>query len=185
MTIEFVSGDLLNPMKEDAIAHGCNCIGSMGAGVAKEIHDKWPFDMTKAYKRLCAEGWEHSFGRDSDPLEPGDVQCLQYKGLPLLINLFTQKDIWTQKDGSSPAKLEWVERSFRNMLSEILPLGRIKTVGMPRIGAGLGGLNWEDVKALMIEILGPIQNIHFVVYEHYVPGVKNEMPEVLEACKQV
>ena len=184
MTIEFVSGDLLNPMKEDAIAHGCNCIGTMGAGIAKEIQSKWPFAMIKAYKRLCSEGWEHSFGIPNDPLEPGQVQYLKFKGFPLLINLFTQRGIWTQKDGSPPAKLKWIETCLLNMVSELSLVGEIKTVGIPRIGAGLGGLNWEDVKALMIEILGPVENIHFVVYEHYVPGVKNEMPKMLEESKQ-
>ena len=52
MTIEFISGDLLNPIKEDAIAHGCNCLGTMGAGIAKEIKNRWPEEMMKSYRSL-------------------------------------------------------------------------------------------------------------------------------------
>lgn len=170
MTIEFVSGDLLNPMKEDAIAHGCNCLGSMGAGIAKEIRDRWPFDMTKAYKRLCSEGWEYPLlGIPNNPIKPGDVQYLKYKNFPLLINMFTQKDIWTQKDGSPPAKLEWIKKCIENIVDTVVT-SKVRTIGVPRIGAGLGGLRWEDVKALMIEICEPVENLHFVVYEHYIQG---------------
>ena len=164
MTIEFISGDLLNPMKEDAIAHGCNCLGTMGAGIAKEIKNRWPEEMMKSYRSLCKGGWS-----STSPVKPGDVQYLWHTGLPLLINMFTQKDIWTQRDGSSPAKLEWIKKCIENIVDTVVT-SKVRTIGMPRIGAGLGGLKWEDVKALMIEICEPVENLHFVVYEHYFQG---------------
>lgn len=160
MTVEFVRGDLLNPMKEDAIAHGCNCLGRMGAGIAKEIKRIWPEEMMEEYEKLC-----------SSSIQPGEVQYLSYSGFPLLINMFTQKSIWRDKAGLSPAKLEWIKECLEDIIQKLSNSNsQIKTVGMPRIGAGLGGLEWKDVKALITKVCGPVSDLHFVVYEHFIPS---------------
>jgi O-acetyl-ADP-ribose deacetylase (regulator of RNase III) len=53
MPILFVSGDLFdNAYGVRAIAHGCNCQGSMGAGIAKAIRARYPA-MYEEYRRSC------------------------------------------------------------------------------------------------------------------------------------
>ena len=53
MPIRFVSGDLFdNAHDAQAFAHGCNCQGSMGAGIAKTFRARYP-DMYEEYRRRC------------------------------------------------------------------------------------------------------------------------------------
>lgn len=49
--IEIVNGDILTA-KEDVICHQVNCMGNMGAGVAKSICQRWPV-VKKEYVRFC------------------------------------------------------------------------------------------------------------------------------------
>jgi len=53
MPIEFIKGDLFaNRYKARALAHGCNCQGSMGAGMATGFRDRYPA-MRAEYRRRC------------------------------------------------------------------------------------------------------------------------------------
>jgi O-acetyl-ADP-ribose deacetylase (regulator of RNase III) len=53
MAIRLVSGDLFDTEYDaQAIAHGCNCQGSMGAGVAKTIRARYP-EMDAEYRSRC------------------------------------------------------------------------------------------------------------------------------------
>ncbi|MFL5340174.1 MAG: macro domain-containing protein [Gemmataceae bacterium] len=53
MPLQFVAGDLSkNRFKAQALAHGCNCAGSMGAGIAVGFRERYPA-MFEEYCRLC------------------------------------------------------------------------------------------------------------------------------------
>ena len=53
MPIQFVTGDLFqNRVKAEALAHGCNCAASMGAGIAVGFKERYPA-MFEEYKRRC------------------------------------------------------------------------------------------------------------------------------------
>jgi O-acetyl-ADP-ribose deacetylase (regulator of RNase III) len=53
MPVETVKGDLFaNRFKAQALAHGCNCQGSMGAGIATGFRDRYP-EMYAEYRRRC------------------------------------------------------------------------------------------------------------------------------------
>jgi len=53
MAIEYVKGDLFrNRYKAAAIAQGCNCKGSMGAGIAVGFKERYP-EMFEEYRRRC------------------------------------------------------------------------------------------------------------------------------------
>jgi O-acetyl-ADP-ribose deacetylase (regulator of RNase III) len=56
--IEFVSGDLFaNAQEVEAFGHGCNCQGSMGAGIARTFRQHYP-KMYEQYRARCkAENW--------------------------------------------------------------------------------------------------------------------------------
>lgn len=45
----------------------------------------------------------------------------------------------------------------------------MKTVGLPRIGAGLGGLPWADVRALVASV-GATTPVELMVFEEFAPG---------------
>lgn len=74
MPIRFVSGDLFsNAFRAKAFAHGCNCRGSMAAGIAVGFKERYP-EMYEEYRRRCK----------AKPREfnPGDVFLWQQKGKP-------------------------------------------------------------------------------------------------------
>ena len=150
MPIEFVKGDLLSTDDFCAIAHGCNCAGAMAKGIAKEIRNRWP-EMYYEYRRRCQEG----------RFNLGDV-FVWTDGKTTIFNLGTQRS-W-----KTAAELPAIEQSLKRM-SDLAERKGITKIGLPRIGAGLGGLDWTHVKALL-ENIARRTSIHFVVFEEYEPA---------------
>lgn len=154
MPIKFVEGDLLATNGLSALAHGCNCQGAMGSGIAIGFKERFP-EMFETYLRMCTTG---SFA-------PGS--CYMYfdtSTKDIVFNLATQNRF----TGPERAKLEWIRESMTDML-RIAKEKKLSTIGLPRVGAGLGGLVWENVKALMEELADTTTTI-LVVFEEYVPN---------------
>jgi len=145
-----VSGDLFAEDSPRAVAHGCNCAGAMGKGIAVEFRRRFPA-MYEEYRVRCADG---RFGL-------GDV-FLWREGERAVFNLGTQKT-WRTK-----ARLADVETALGAMAALAAREG-VSEVGLPRIGAGLGALPWADVRALM-ERIGAETAVTVVVFEHYASG---------------
>ena len=99
----------------------------MGKGIATEFRRRWP-GMYAEYKRRCTDG---SFGL-------GDVFTWDAEDR-VIFNLGTQRT-WRTK-----AELSAIHRSVREMLRQAETRG-LPAVGLPRIGAGLGGLDWPAVE---------------------------------------
>ena len=59
MSIVFLKGDLFNHGDLQTFAHGCNCAGAMGKGIALEFRRRFP-SMYLDYKQRCADGLEVS-----------------------------------------------------------------------------------------------------------------------------
>lgn len=146
--IEWATGDLFAADDLPGLAHGCNCAGAMGAGIAVEFKRRWP-DMYEAYRRLCAEG----------RFQPGDVFVWEAPDR-VVFNLGTQRT-WRTK-----ATLEAIEASLRRTLELAAEKG-VARIGVPRIGAGLGGLPWADVRAVLERVAADAPTT-LVVFETYV-----------------
>ena len=114
----------------DSVAIPVNCVGVMGKGLALAIKNKMPKDESQYYQFLC------------DTAKPGEaIMGLSDK----FIYCFT-KDHW----GYS-SRVSWIE----GCLQGLMLLGKAeKTLLLPRLGCGLGGLRWEQISYL---------------YDHYVP----------------
>lgn len=157
MSVTYTKGDIWNS-GAPAIAHGVNCVGVMGGGVALQVRSRYP-DLYDKYRSLCAEGF----------LLPGDVFIWSplKQGLPLVINLATQLDL-------NGASLQWVNDSLRQLrlLCEGQP-NQYQHIAMPQIGAGIGGLVWEDV-AKLIELWFATSDTHIEVFE-YVPPASTKL----------
>ena len=145
MPIDFVTGDIFHTSAQ-TIAHGCNCRGRMGAGIALDIKRRYPA-MFKEYRRMC---YKREF-------KPGD-HFLYTQSTPWILNLATQ-------DSTGGAKLQYVEQCLDGFCRYYEQQG-IDSLALPRIGAGLGGLEWGDVKGLIIETLGELP-ISIKVYEAF------------------
>jgi len=124
-----VTGDLFE-LDLPAIGHGCNCAGAMGAGIAGEFKRRFP-RMYREYWRRCQVG--------RFPL--GDVFVWPDDRV-VVYNLATQPL------PRPPAVLDAIDTSVRAALDDARRRG-LSRLGLPRIGAGLGGLAWPDVAAVL------------------------------------
>lgn len=161
MPIVFESGDLFeNRHGAAAFAHGCNCQGSMGAGIAKAFREKYP-SMFEAYRARCK----------ASPREFNLGDCWLWKAddRPWVFNLGTQEGYWRSR-----ATYEAVEASLRALRSQADAEG-VGRIAMPRIGAGLGGLSWKKVRAIIEAVFEGWPGT-LVVYETFVPTENPDEP---------
>jgi O-acetyl-ADP-ribose deacetylase (regulator of RNase III) len=89
MGISWVSGDLFsNAYHVQAFAHGCNCAGSMGAGIAVGFRTRYPA-MYEEYRRRCKA--------TPRELNPGDAFLWKDVGQPWVFNLARQEHYWRSR----------------------------------------------------------------------------------------
>jgi O-acetyl-ADP-ribose deacetylase (regulator of RNase III) len=140
MPIEFVTGDLfVNRFSAQALAQGCNCQGSMGAGIATGFRDRYP-EMYAEYRRRCKA--------EPRRFNLGDAMLWKADDRPWVFNLGTQEKYWRAR-----ASYEAIETALRKMRRRA-NRERIASIAMPRIGAGYGGLSWKKVRAVIEKVFG-------------------------------
>lgn len=135
--IEYRKGDLFAQYSANVLVHGCNQQGFMGKGIAFGFRRRW-YSMYKNYKYLCETG----------KLGLGDVffwitENHLVSGNLTIANLISQSAINQQ------ASVWAIERG----LNKIISLHEYDVIAMPKIGCGLGGLNWEQDVAPIVEKL--------------------------------
>jgi O-acetyl-ADP-ribose deacetylase (regulator of RNase III) len=136
--IEEVHDADLFDIPADAIVNPVNCVGVMGKGIALEIKKRYPKSY-RAYKVACECGH----------LRPGVLFYVAGQGGERSIVHFASKDHWRQ-----PSKLEWVQAGLEDLRRHYTAWG-LKSIAMPQLGCGLGKLNWEDVRPLILTALEP------------------------------
>lgn len=150
MTVAYRAGDLFDSGLP-GLAHGCNCAGVMGAGIAVEFRRCWPA-MYQQYRSACQAGKFQLGGvyvwRTFIP--DGDAG-------PVIFNLMTQQAPGVQ------AELPAIGKAVRTMTGWAEYHG-LAAVGMPRIGAGLGGLAWPAVAEVIEKAAGP-SPVQVIVFE--------------------
>lgn len=155
MPIEFVAGDLFaNAHAVEAFAHGCNCQGSMGAGIATGFRERYP-EMFEQYRARC-KAKPRRFNL-------GDVWLWKAKGQPWVFNLGTQEAVWRAR-----ASYEAIETALRAM-RELADAEGVGSIAIPRIGVGYGGLSCKKVRAIVEQVFADWQG-RLVVYEQFVPS---------------
>jgi O-acetyl-ADP-ribose deacetylase (regulator of RNase III) len=132
MPFSTITGDLFQSGLS-AIGHGCNCSGAMGAGIAVEFKRRYPA-MYQEYRKRCRDGL----------FQLGDIFVWEAPDV-VIYNLATQPI-----PGPS-ATLSAIETSVRAAIADAASRG-LPTLGLPRIGAGLGGLAWPDVATLLTRV---------------------------------
>lgn len=138
-TIKIVQGNVLDYTKDVAVIHGVNCQGVMGSGVALAIKNAYPKVYTE-YKRMC-----YATASAEDVLGRVGVVTLNITDNFYVINGFTQIDCGTQRRQVSYDAIVEVFESTNRWLHCQKPL----TLYFPKIGAGLGGGNWDIIKAII------------------------------------
>jgi O-acetyl-ADP-ribose deacetylase (regulator of RNase III) len=125
---EYRKGDLFESGCE-TLVNPCNCIGRMGAGLAYAFKKKFP-KMNQDYIRIC----------NAKALRPGLMHIwTNPEGTPkYIINFPTKDDL-------SPSRLEYITAGL-NKLKSVVEKYNIKSIAVPALGSGLGGLPWGVVK---------------------------------------
>ena len=126
------TGDLIlsaNMGHYDVIVHGCNCFHVMGAGIAAQIARYFPLaEITDKKTR---------FG---DPFKIGTYShCLQLTSSGTWITII---NAYTQYQPGPDARLQAIESSFALIAQHFSHL----RIAYPKIGCGIGGLDWDDVE---------------------------------------
>lgn len=148
MEIEYRTGNLFHQTDLPAWGHGVNCAGAMGRGIAVSFKAFFP-EMFEEYASRCRLG----------ALKPGDVFAWEPTAherdhtdyattLKVVYNLATQPD-WKRS-----ATVENIRVSIERM-AFLAAQDKIDRVGIPRIGAGLGGLSWDAVEITLKAVHGP------------------------------
>ena len=154
MPIEFVTGDLfVNRFQAQALSHGCNCQGSMGAGIATGFRDRYP-EMFTEYRRRCKA--------DPRQFNLGDAWLWKDDERPWVFNLGTQEGVWRAR-----ASYEAIQTALMSMRQQAEDEG-IASIAIPRIGTGYGGLSWKKVRAIVEQVYEGWPGTLYV-YEGYHP----------------
>jgi O-acetyl-ADP-ribose deacetylase (regulator of RNase III) len=92
----------------------------------------------------------------------GDAWLWKAEGQPSVFNLATQERFWRAR-----ASYEAVEKALVTM-RELADAEGIRSIGIPRIGVGYGGLSWRKVRSIIERVFGDWSG-RLVVYEYYSP----------------
>lgn len=124
MTFYEESGDLFGGTWQ-SLGHGVNCVGLMGAGIAKPFADKFPL-MYEQYSLMCKRGL----------LRPGGFMPYYVKDGRWVYNIASQN-----KPGAD-ARLHALVNGTVSALVHARQWG-VKELALPRIGCGIGGLDYD------------------------------------------
>jgi O-acetyl-ADP-ribose deacetylase (regulator of RNase III) len=146
--IAYATGDLLQAQAE-ALVNTVNCVGVMGKGIALQFKRQYPENF-HAYEKACKRG-EVTIGR-MFVTETGHLDGPRY-----LIN-FPTKDHWRRL-----SRLSDIDTGLIDLVRVLRDLD-IRSVAVPPLGAGNGGLDWAQVEPRIIEALQQVPAVHATIY---------------------
>jgi len=157
-----VEGDILKSDAQ-AIVHGVASNDPMTQGLALLIHQMFP-QMHKDFHKWCHQ---------NHPKVGTVWKWDKVKNL-IIINMLTQDG--NNHHGTHPPKanLSDVNHSLR-ALKKLISKEKIKSIAIPRLATGVGGLLWEEVQPLIINQLEEVK-IPIYLYSTYIPNIKAQEP---------
>lgn len=147
--IEFRQGNIFDSGAQ-VLVNPVNCVGISGKGLAKEFKDRYP-DNQKIFEYYCR----------NKQLQPGELLLYrQQEPVQVIFNVAT-KDHW-----QNPSELPWIFDCVYNIRHFAILLG-VKSVALPALGCGNGGLDWKIVipfiETGLVKKLDPV--INYLIYE--------------------
>lgn len=147
--IEFTTGDILTCQTE-AVVNTVNCVGVMGRGIALQFKQAFPENF-KAYAAACAR----------DEVQPGRMFVFDTGELaaPRYIINFPTKRHWRGR-----SRIEDIEAGLVDLV-RVIRARDIRSVAIPPLGSGLGGLDWTDVRPLIERAMAGLSGVQITVFE--------------------
>jgi len=140
MTIQETGGNLLEAAA-DALVNTVNTVGVAGKGVALQFRQAFP-DNFRVYEKAARRG----------EIKPGQMFVWETNRAdqPYYIINFPTKRHWRGR-----SRIDDIRAGLRDLVRVILDR-QITSIAVPPLGCGNGGLNWADVRPLIIEALSPL-----------------------------
>ena len=146
--IELTQGDILRA-DADAIVNTVNCVGFMGRGIAAQFKRAYPANF-RAYEAACKRG----------EVQPGRMLVFPISEMPArwIIN-FPTKRHWRAN-----SRIEDIKSGLVALIEEVRQRN-IRSIAVPPLGCGLGGLDWADVKPLIVQAFAEVPDVRVLLYE--------------------
>ena len=147
--IEYKTGDMFTEDAE-ALVNSVNCVGIMGRGIALQFKRAFP-DNFNAYADACKR----------DEVQPGRMFIFETGRLdnPRYVINFPTKRHWRGK-----SRIEDIEAGLRALAQEIKERN-IRSIALPPLGSGLGGLEWSSVRPRIEAVLQGLDDLRVVIFE--------------------
>jgi O-acetyl-ADP-ribose deacetylase (regulator of RNase III) len=147
--IKFTQGNLLEARAE-ALVNTVNTVGVMGKGIALMFKERFAENM-RLYAAACK----------AKQVQTGKMFVTEVRELdgPRWIVNFPTKQHW-----KAPSQMGWVEEGLQD-LRRFLVEKQVKSIAIPPLGAGNGGLEWVEVREQIESALGDLPNVEIVVFE--------------------
>jgi O-acetyl-ADP-ribose deacetylase (regulator of RNase III) len=147
--ITFTEGNLLEADAE-ALVNTVNTVGVMGKGVALMFKEAFPENF-KAYERACR----------AKQVRLGEMFVTEREDLlgPKWIINFPTKAHWKY-----PSQINWIRDGLTDLV-RVIQEKNIRSIAIPPLGSGNGGLNWTEVRPLIEKTLGFLEDVNVIVYE--------------------
>jgi len=161
--IEYKHGDILHENAE-ALINTVNCMGIMGRGIALQFKNAYPENFN-AYVKAC---------RKSE-VQPGKMFVFETGQLtnPRYIINFPTKRHWRGR-----SRIEDIETGLKALVDTIFKY-KIRSIAIPPLGSGLGGLDWSIVKSCIEKMLHSLSDVHIIIFE------PNGVPEKMAYTRDV
>lgn len=153
-------GNLLD-VKVEALVNTVNCVGVMGKGIALQFKQAFPKNYLN-YKEAAEAG----------EIEPGRMfifETAKAEGPKYIIN-FPTKRHWKEK-----SKISYIKSGLLALVEEVKMRG-IKSIALPPLGCGNGGLSWEEVSPLMHAAFAALPEVEIVLFAPAGTPVSASMP---------
>ena len=147
--ITYQKGDMFEADVE-ALVNTVNTVGAMGKGLALLFKNKFPVN-NEMYVNGCR----------NNEVKTGEMFVVEVTGrgtLRYIVN-FPTKEHWRY-----PSQMVWIEEGLIDLRRFILD-NNVKSIAIPALGAGLGGLSWPAVKNEIENKLADLQDVQIMVFE--------------------
>lgn len=147
--IESKHGDIL-AAEVEALVNTVNCVGVMGRGIALQFKKAFPENFS-AYAAAC----------ERDEVKPGSMLVFETGLLtgPRYIINFPTKRHWKGK-----SKIEDIDSGLKALVAEVKGLG-IRSIAVPPLGCGLGGLDWTVVRPRIVRAFEQVPDVRVLLFE--------------------
>ena len=147
MKINFIQGDATSPIGEGKkiICHICNDMGAWGAGFVLALSAKWSYP--------------EDFYRARQGYSLGVVDVITVEPDIMVANMIAQHNTYPDTNGNPPIRYDALKTALATVNKIAVEQGA--TLHMPRIGCGLAGGKWENVQAVIEEVV----TVDVIVYD--------------------